>query len=521
MMVPPTFRDYWKNELEQSKKEDVKAGRAWMYAADLFLAQQEQNDAHELRIRKKADEERRRQDTQQSINVSFGTSTNATGSTGQVSKGWSKAPSVEMGKQTRAQVENLVQRNGAWNPHGLEFPADQKEDVIKHLVSIGFRRGHVEEAFSECRDREEALEWLLIHVPEDDLPRWSLPEGYTAGISLASGDPQRDSAIARLSEAGIMENPGRLRDITPAITGVPVQTGLPKRTSAKHKQPRRSIDWRKGSLESLDIYNRWLMRQDTTKQEKMLTARKALPAWTQREAIIYAVNTNQVTIISGETGSGKSTQSVQFILDDVIQRQLGVYANIICTQPRRISALGLADRVSDERCTPVGDKVGYAIRGESKIRYRHTKITFVTTGVLLRRLQTLGEQAKDILEALSDVSHVVIDKVHERSLDMDFLLILLRDMLAKRQDLKVMLISATLDANIFEKYFQQVASVGKCTIEGWTFPVEDVYLDDVLRFTGYTTRSKYQQEESVDEMDEDVASTIQSLGMKINYDLIA
>nr|GFD58287.1 putative ATP-dependent rna helicase ucp12 [Tanacetum cinerariifolium] len=86
----------------------------------------------------------------------------------------------------------------------------------------------------------------------------------------------------------------------------------------------------------------------------------------------------------GETGSGKSTQSVQFVLDDLIQKQLGAVVNIICTQPRRISALGLADRVADERCARVGDEIGYTIRGESKQKPGVTKITFVTTGVLLR-----------------------------------------------------------------------------------------------------------------------------------------
>ncbi|KAL8960814.1 MAG: hypothetical protein Q9193_002542 [Seirophora villosa] len=670
MMLPPTFRDFWKNEFEQSKKEDVKAGRAWMYAADPFIAQQSQTDAHALSIRKKAEEEKRRQDAKQTVNITLGSGMNGTSKNAPPSKTWAKAPAVEMGKQIRSQIENLVQQNGAWNPHGAEFPKDSIQDVVMNLTSLGFRTSHVEEAIAECRDRDEALEWLLIHVPEDDLPRWSLPEGYTAGISMASGNPKRDAVVARLAEAGystdlcgkaldvhdgeeeraaaalqralvnepdtappsetpdvsgpsgtwseeqttldaiygerltavsgtmseirlelqdlescilrvrsshaypqsppvvaivsprlpayvrlsilrqlldyakgdllgepmvfnlvdwvesqmtrIIENPGRLHDVTSGIIGSSHDQKATKLKRTYQKATPRSIDWKGGTSQSAEIYNRWISRQETAQQQKMLAARETLPAWSQQEAIVQTVIQNQVTIISGETGSGKSTQSVQFILDDMIRRQLGSCANIICTQPRRISALGLADRVSDERCSIVGNEVGYAIRGESKIRPGQTKITFVTTGVLLRRLQTTAGQADDLVAALADVSHVVIDEVHERSLDTDFLLILLRSVLPKRPDLKVVLMSATLDAAVFEDYFQQCATVGKCNIEGRTFPVEDVYLDDIVRFTGYSPRRQFHDDEhEVQETDQHVAHTIQSLGMKINYDLIA
>ncbi|KAI4284465.1 MAG: hypothetical protein L6R35_004909 [Caloplaca aegaea] len=670
MMLPPTFRNFWKNEFEQSKKEDTKAGRAWMYAADPFIAQQAQTDTHALGMRKRAEDEQHRQDAKQTVNLSLGSARNGISKNTLTSKTWAKAPTVEMGKQVRSHIENLVQQNGAWNPHAAEFPRDQIEDAVMNLAALGFRTSHAEEAIAECKDREEALEWLLIHVPEDDLPRWSLPEGYTAGISMASGNPKRDAVVARLAEAGystdlcsktldihggdeertaaalqktlvnepdtppadeppyvsgpstlwreeqmtldaifgerlsavsettseiqldtqdlescilrvrgshmypqsppvmaivsprlpayvrlsilrqlleytrgdllgepmvfnlvdwveshvtrIIENPGRLRDVTSAITGLPHENNVSKTRRAYHSATPKSIVWKRGTLRSVELHNLGTARQETAQQQKMLAARRKLPAWSQREAIVQTVIQNQVTIISGETGSGKSTQSVQFILDDMIQRQLGSCANVICTQPRRISALGLADRVSEERCSTVGDEVGYAIRGESKIRAGQTKITFVTTGVLLRRLQTTAGQADDLLAALGDVSHVVIDEVHERSLDTDFLLILLRSVLPKRRDLKVVLMSATLEAAVFEDYFNQCASVGKCNIEGRTFPVEDVYLDDIVRFTGYSPRRQYHDDEhEVQEMDPNVAHTIQSLGMKINYDLIA
>jgi ATP-dependent RNA helicase DHX57 len=251
----------------------------------------------------------------------------------------------------------------------------------------------------------------------------------------------------------------------------------------------------------------------------MLRARRSLPAWNLRIAIVEAVNDHQVTIISGETGSGKSTQSVQFILDDMIRRELGGATNIICTQPRRISALGLADRVAEERCSGVGDEVGYIIRGESKFKEGQTRITFVTTGVLLRRLQTSGGRAEDVVASLADVSHVVIDEVHERSLDTDFLLVLLRDVLRQRRDLKVILMSATLDAEVFANYFNGAGRVARIEIQGRTHPVHDFYLDDVIRMIGFDGHNDEDDFEDP-ETQKQLAGTLRGIGMRINYDLI-
>jgi len=211
--------------------------------------------------------------------------------------------------------------------------------------------------------------------------------------------------------------------------------------------------------------------------------------------------------------------------DHVSQKSLQLRQLLIeysCTQPRRISALGLADRVSEERCSAVGQEVGYIIRGESKTTH-NTKITFVTTGVLLRRLQTSGGSSDDVVASLADVSHVIIDEVHERSLDTDFLLVLLRDVLKKRKDLKLILMSATLDAGVFEDYFKSNGKVGRVEISGRTFPVEDYYLDDVIQMTGFNAGRGARRDDDDDEtagMEADVAAAIQSIGMRINYDLV-
>ncbi|CAN0094298.1 unnamed protein product, partial [Heterosigma akashiwo] len=134
-----------------------------------------------------------------------------------------------------------------------------------------------------------------------------------------------------------------------------------------------------------------------------------------------------VVVISGATGCGKTTQVPQLVLDRLIDAGVGARANVLVTQPRRISAIGVAERIAQERAERVGQTAGYQIRLESK-RTAQTRLLLCTTGVLLRRLQCDG--------ALATVSHVFVDEVHERDLNTDFLLIILRDLLPRRPKLK-------------------------------------------------------------------------------------
>lgn len=135
---------------------------------------------------------------------------------------------------------------------------------------------------------------------------------------------------------------------------------------------------------------------------RMREARARLPAWKCQQELVDAVRRNQVTIVAGETGCGKTTQLPQFILDDLVMRGEGAGCKIICTQPRRISATSVATRVSAERSEKIGGTVGYAIRLE-KISGPNTRILFCTTGVLLRRL---------IADPLLDgTSHIIVDEV--------------------------------------------------------------------------------------------------------------
>ncbi len=136
--------------------------------------------------------------------------------------------------------------------------------------------------------------------------------------------------------------------------------------------------------------------------------------------------------------------------------------------------MGVAERVSQELCDSLGNVVGYSIRLETR-RSANTRLLFSTTGIMLRRLQSDP--------ALQGVTHVVVDEVHERSLDSDFLLILLRRLLIKRKDLKVILMSATVNAELFSSYFNGCPFI---TVPGRTFPVVDYHLDHLLQRTQYT-----------------------------------
>lgn len=490
MMLPPDYRDLWKGEFEVLKKEDVREGRAWMYEGDPFAALREREEA------KAVMEKKRREREQEKIKAAntpgapgsagLALRSNGPGGAGSgsynIHRGWTRIPKIEMGKRTRAVVEDLIRKDAIWNPYEVKLSEFQRHSIVTEFKTLEFRQSHVEEAVEICKDREETLEWLLIHVPEDDLPRWALPEGYVAGISMASQDLKKEAAVKRLAEVGyshdlakqifdacgdegkaagelqtilmssgqdspipetaeswatedakeqsesiwleeqsglqpvfgdnysspskdvcrirfkpanrgtnalvepviqfrrtaeyphqvpvisihaaipayirlsvvkkaihnamehyigeqmlffvidwveqnfynILEHPGRLRDISAASSTVSEIKPIRRKKQHVPRHPK-PIRWAPNPKSKDD----WTRRQVDPKLQSKITARKTLPAWEMRETIIDIVNSHQVTIISGETGSGKSTQSAQFILDDLYQRALGESTKIM------------------------------------------------------------------------------------------------------------------------------------------------------------------------------------------------
>lgn len=207
----------------------------------------------------------------------------------------------------------------------------------------------------------------------------------------------------------------------------------------------------------------------------VLNFRKSLPVSNAREEILSALNSHQVVIIAGETGCGKTTQVPQYILEHCQHKHQA--CRIICTQPRRLSAVSVAERVAFERDEKIGQTFGYQIRLESRVAPK-TLLTYCTNGVLLRTL--MGGDS-----ALTTLTHIIVDEVHERDRFCDFLLIALKDALVKYRSLKLILMSATMDTSIFVKYFN------KCTVinvPGRSYDVDIYFLEDVLKITGYMTK---------------------------------
>ncbi|UZJ54871.1 hypothetical protein CBS101457_004191 [Exobasidium rhododendri] len=213
--------------------------------------------------------------------------------------------------------------------------------------------------------------------------------------------------------------------------------------------------------------------------------RFALPVQQMASDVLVKVELNQVCVVMAATGSGKTTQLPQMILDDFIMQGQGAKCNIVVTQPRRIAAISVAQRVAKERGESIGQTVGYAVRFDQRPASKHGSINFCTTGHFLRRLQSsLTEDDQD--GYLDNVSHIIIDEVHERDIETDLLLIILRRIMAERKKqnkspFKVVLMSATIDPTLFCQYFADPATrllAPVVEVPGRSFEVSRHYLDE-------------------------------------------
>ncbi|XP_026883041.2 ATP-dependent RNA helicase DHX30 [Electrophorus electricus] len=199
-----------------------------------------------------------------------------------------------------------------------------------------------------------------------------------------------------------------------------------------------------------------------------------LPVDFHREKLVAASEASRVVVVAGETGCGKTTRIPRFLLEGHIMAGEGAHCNILVTQPRRISAVSVAQRVAQEMGPALRHAVGYQVRLESRPPERSGgALLFLTVGVLLRKLQADG--------ALRSVSHVLVDEVHERDVNTDLLLALLRTALTRNPRLRVVLMSATGDTQRLADYF------GGCPVlrvPGSMHPVRERYLEEVLQEMG-------------------------------------
>ncbi|KAB0398430.1 hypothetical protein E2I00_014818, partial [Balaenoptera physalus] len=216
--------------------------------------------------------------------------------------------------------------------------------------------------------------------------------------------------------------------------------------------PERVSEFRQALLHYLDFGQ----KQAFGRLAKLQRERVALPIAQYGDRILQTLKEHQVVVVAGDTGCGKSTQVPQYLL-------AAGFSHVACTQPRRIACISLAKRVGFESLSQYGSQVGYQIRFEST-RSAATKIVFLTVGLLLRQIQREP--------SLLQYQVLIVDEVHERHLHNDFLLGILRRLLPQRPDLKVILMSATINISLFSSYFGNAPVV---QVPGRLFPITVVY----------------------------------------------
>lgn len=231
--------------------------------------------------------------------------------------------------------------------------------------------------------------------------------------------------------------------------------GIKKEDDKEEVTESGDIDFRKDQ-KFADIMKDSEAVSDFAKKKTLSEQRNYLPIFAVRNELLNVIRDNSVVIIVGETGSGKTTQLTQYLHEDGYTK----YGMVGCTQPRRVAAMSVAKRVSEEMQVKLGDEVGYAIRFED-CTSESTVIKYMTDGILLR--ESLRESDLD------NYSAIIMDEAHERSLYTDLLFGLLRDVVARRTDLKLIVTSATMDATKFATFFGNVPTF---IIPGRTFPVE-------------------------------------------------
>ncbi|XP_035667918.1 putative ATP-dependent RNA helicase DHX57 [Branchiostoma floridae] len=329
-----------------------------------------------------------------------------------------------------------------YQPPIVAFTSNRIDFPTAACLNISLRLN--QEAQSLAESHSPAV-FSLVSVLEDEDEMWKLILGKPHRFSL-----QEPVISARGASKGLSTG-----NVTPPSVEDEESSDLPEGSSSEEETNGEDVktavvrsnkfvrpvkDLHVVRSENRKLKDRFKKKQTTSAYRSMLGERKKLPAWNEQDNILKALKDNQVLVVSGMTGCGKTTQVPQFILDDYLGSSKGGLCNIICTQPRRISATAVADRVANERVERLGNVVGYQIRLESKM---------VNTVFLFLN---------------------------------DFLIMVLKDLLPKRPDIRVILMSATLNADLFSMYFGNSPVI---EIPGKIFPVDQYFLEDAIDFTRY------------------------------------
>src|SRR3984885_12571256 len=260
-----------------------------------------------------------------------------------------------------------------------------------------------------------------------------------------------------MESRSVMSSQAELAAPAEARSEPPTTRSEPSTTPAGRSQPRRSRNHRSGDQRS--EHRRAEARAVRRAAMAPITYPPELPVSQRKDEIAEAIRDHQVVIIAGETGSGKTTQIPKICLE--LGR--GVTGQIGHTQPRRLAARTVAERIAEELNPPLGEAVGYKVRFTDKSA-DDTLVKVMTDGILLTEL------ARD--RQLRRYDTLIIDEAHERSLNIDFILGCLRQLLPRRPDLKLIITSATIDPERFSQAFGNAPII---EVSGRTYPVEVRY----------------------------------------------
>lgn len=282
------------------------------------------------------------------------------------------------------------------------------------------------------------------------------PDGSLSRAAMQQGTLAKERRELRQAQAN------QLMDSIPKDLNRPWEDPMPEAGERHFAMELRSIN-----ISNFDGAPEWKAKAENKalsygiiSNKSIKEVREGLPIAKLKGELMRAMMENQVLVVIGETGSGKTTQMTQYM------EELGLTKNkkmIGCTQPRRVAAVSVAKRVSEEFGCSLGEQVGYSIRFED-VTSPETVIKYMTDGMLMREYLADND--------LKRYSVLMLDEAHERTIHTDVLFGLLKDLCRRRPDMKMIVTSATLDAEKFSNYFFQCPIF---TIPGRTFPVEILY----------------------------------------------
>jgi len=378
-------------------------------------------------------------------------------------------------KRETAMTKRLTRRDGtqmslAQSKMMSQLSADNAQWEDRQLLRSGAVRGT--ELQTEFDNEDENRVILLVHDTKPPFLDGRVVYTKQAEPVMPVKDPTSDMAIiARKGSALVREtrekqNQNKSRQRFWELAGSKLGNILGVEKTSEQVDADQSdvgdegeVDFKANAKFATHLKDKGDAASDFSKNKSLAEQRQYLPIYCVRDELLQIIRENQVVVVVGETGSGKTTQMTQYLHEDGHT----TYGMIGCTQPRRVAAMSVAKRVSEEMECELGDKVGYAIRFED-VTGPNTIIKYMTDGVLLR--ETLREPDLD------QYSVVIMDEAHERSLNTDVLFGILKQVVARRRDFKLIVTSATLNAEKFSNFF---GSVPVFNIPGRTFPVQILY----------------------------------------------